>query len=107
MINLIKSLVSEKKVYKEQLSRVDKLPKDYQFVFKKISEYIWNYSDSLGLEMLKTQELLISLFEEGAANKLPVLEITGEDVAKFSDDLIFGTKKWTDHYERKLNKKIK
>ena len=39
MIDFIKKMIKDKKEYKEQLSRVEKLPEDYRFVFEKIQGY--------------------------------------------------------------------
>ena len=106
MIDFIKKMIKDKKEYKEQLSRVEKLPEDYRFVFEKIQEYIWSFVGRDGSDMLKTQEKLIELFEISSANKKHVLEVTGEDVAGFCDELIRDTKKWTDKYGDKLNANI-
>lgn len=106
MIDFIKKMIKDKKEYKEQLSRVEKLPEDYRFVFEKIQGYIWSFAGGDGSDMLKTQEKLIELFEISSANKKHVLEVTGEDVAGFCDELIRDTKKWTDKYGDKLNANI-
>lgn len=106
MINFIKKMINNKKEYKEQLSRVEKLPEDYRFVFEKIQEYIWSFAGGDGSDMLKTQQELIELFEISSANGKHILEVTGEDVARFCDDFIRDTKKWKDKYEDKLNNSI-
>lgn len=106
MINIIKKLIQDKKEYKEQLARVELLPEDYKFVFEKIQEYIWRFADGDGSDMLRVQHELIDLFEVSALDKRHVLEVTGEDVAGFCDEFIRDTKKWTDRYSKKLNKKL-
>lgn len=106
MIDFIKKMINDKREYKKQLSRVEKLPQDYRFVFEKIQEYIWSFAKGDGSDMLKTQQELIELFEISAANGKLVLEVTGEDVAGFCDNLICDTQKWIDKYGDKLNKKI-
>ena len=106
MMDFIKNMINDKKEYKEQLSRVEKLPEDYRFVFKKIQEYIWSFAGGDGSDMLKVQQELIELFEMSSANGKHILEVTGEDVAGFCDDFICDTKKWTDKYGDKLNSNI-
>lgn len=106
MIDFIKKMIKDKKEYKEQLSRVEKLPEDYRFVFEKIQGYIWRFAGGDGSDMLKTQEKLIELFEISSANKKHVLEVTGEDVARFYDELICDTKKWINKYGDKLNTNV-
>jgi len=106
MMNLIKKMIGDKKEYKEQMARVEALPEDYRFVFKKINEYIWSFTGGDGSDMLKTQQELIELFETSAADGKHVLEVTGEDVADFCDEFIRDTKKWTDNYREKLNRNM-
>lgn len=104
MLDFIKKMVGDKKEYKEQMARVASLPEDYQFVFQKIQGYIWSFAGGDGTDMLKIQYELVDLFESSAADGRHVLEVTGNDVASFCDDLIKDTKLWTDHYRNKLNR---
>lgn len=106
MIKLIKELVMEKREYKSLLERANTLPPKYQFVFNKISEYIWQSASGTGKDTLNIQSALLDLFAEGANLGIDVIELTGEDVASFCDDLIIDTNKWTDFYARRLNKKV-
>lgn len=56
--------------------------------------------------MLKIQYDLIDLFESSAAEGKHVLDVTGEDVVGFCDELLRDTKKWTDNFRKKLNRDI-
>ena len=49
---------------------------------------------------------LIDLFEESAANGRQVLEITGDDVAAFCDELVKGEKTYFEKLRKKLNNNI-
>ncbi|MDR3148655.1 MAG: DUF1048 domain-containing protein [Oscillospiraceae bacterium] len=84
----IKKMIADKREYKRQMSRVDALPEDYRYVFKKIQSHMWMFASGSGYEMIKIHYDLIDLFEDGAANKKGVLEVTGEDVAAFCDELL-------------------
>ena len=106
MINLIKKMIAEKKEYKEQMARVEALPKDYRFVFEKIHGYMWSLAGGDGSDMLKSQQELIYLFEASAADGKHVLEVTGEDVVGFCEEFLRDTKKWTDKFAQKLNSDI-
>lgn len=106
MLEFIKKMIGDKKEYREQMARVEALPEDYRFVFKKIQGYLWNFAGGDGSEMLKTQYELIELFETSVADGKHVLEVTGEDVVGFCDELLRDTKKWTDNYRKKLNRDI-
>lgn len=106
MMEMFKKLIGDKKEYKMMMARVDALPEDYQFVFKKIQDYMWNFSSGSGMDMLHIQYELIDLFESGAAEGRVVLEITGEDVASFADELVVNAKTYVAKYRKDLNQSI-
>lgn len=106
MFDMIKKMIGDKKEYKMMMARVDMLPEDYQFVFKKIQNYMWNFSAGNGMDMLHMQYELIDLFESGAAEGREVLEITGEDVASFADELVANAKTYYAKYRDELNQSI-
>lgn len=107
MTNIIKKICEDKKEYRKQIEKVKALPEDYQFVFEKIQSYMWSFVGGDGLDMLKTQYELIELFEAGAADGKHILDITGEDVAGFCDELMHGNKLWIDRQRKKLNRDMK
>jgi len=83
-IELIIGDLESKKEYKAFMKKVNSLPKDYVFVFKKIQKYMWNFGYGFGEEIINLYEL----FEASAAEGKHVLEVTGEDVAAFADELM-------------------
>jgi len=105
-MELFKKLIGDKKEYKMMMARVEALPEDYQFVFKKIQDYMWKFSAGNGMDMLHMQYELIDLFEAGSAEGRQVLEITGEDVASFADELVANAKTYVAKYREDLNKSI-
>lgn len=106
MIDILKKIIGDKKEYREMMARVKKLPDDYQFVYGKIQDYMWNYAAGDGMDMLDVQYELIDLFEAGVADGKSVLEVTGEDVAGFSDELLMNAKTYIGEKRKKLNKEI-
>jgi DNA-binding ferritin-like protein (Dps family) len=102
----IKKMIEEKREYKKQMARVEALPEDYRFVFKKILETTWSFAAGDGYDMMELHNGLIDLFESGAANGKRVLEITGEDVAAFCDELLRDVKTYPGDMRRKLNRDI-
>lgn len=63
--------------------------------------------NSSGLGAIDIFEGLLDLFEEGAANGRSALEITGDDVAAFCDELVQGgAKTYVDRWREKLNRGI-
>lgn len=91
-INLVVGDLEEKRAYKHMMKKVDALPEDYSFTFRKIQHYMFNVGAFNGDEALfkdmKIFEGLIDLFESSAAEGKQVLEVTGPDVAQFADDLM-------------------
>lgn len=105
-MNIIKNIRESKKEYRRQMEKVKELPSDYQFVFKKIQNYMWGFAGGDGLDMLKTQYELIELFEISSSEGKHVLDVTGEDVAGFCDELIRDNRLWTDSVKRRINRKV-
>ena len=106
MFKFLEKLVGDKKEYKQMMARVKALPSDYQFVYEKIQKYMWNFSAGNGYDMLQIQYDLIDLFEAGAADGKTVLQVTGEDVATFCDELLQNAKTYTDNWRNKLNQEV-
>ena len=102
----VKKMIESKREYRQQMKRVGALPEDYQYVFKKIQEYMWGFAAGDGYDMLKIHYELIDLFEAGAADGKHVLEITGEDVAEFCDELLRNAKTYTENRRERLNRDI-
>lgn len=102
----IKKIIKSKREYKQQMARVEALPKDYQYVYKKIQGHMWMFAAGSGYDMMKIQYELIDLFETGVAEGKKVLEITGMDVAAFCDELLSNAKTYTANWREALNRDI-
>ncbi|RKN76027.1 DUF1048 domain-containing protein [Paenibacillus ginsengarvi] len=102
----IKKMIQSKREYKQQMARVEALPKDYQYVFKKIQGHMWMFAAGSGYDMMKIHYDLIELFESGAADGKHVLDITGEDVAGFCDELLRSAQTYTENWREALNRDI-
>jgi DNA-binding ferritin-like protein (Dps family) len=98
--------MESKREYRAHMARVDALPEEYRFVYKKIQVYMWNFAGGDGMDMLKTQYDLIDLFEQSAADGKRVLDVTGADVVAFCDELLRDTRVWMDNYRNKLNREV-
>jgi DNA-binding ferritin-like protein (Dps family) len=78
-------------------------------MYKNIKRYIWNSSGIGGVEIFKN---ILDFFEEGVSNNKTALELTGDDVAAFCDELIHDQKnekgyidKWRDELNRNVKRK--
>ncbi len=98
--------MKEKREYKEQMARVQALPRGYQYVFKKIQERMWMFVTDAGYDMMQIHYDLIDLFETGAAEGKPVLDITGDDVAAFCDELLRSAKTNSENQREAFNRDI-
>ena len=72
-----------------------------------ISMYLRKFKTICDYDMMEVHYVLIDLFEEGASNGKSILEVTGEDVAAFVDELLKNTRTYTDDWRTKLNNEIK
>jgi len=105
-IDWIRRTAAEKREYKAMIARVKALPEEYWFVFDKIQRYMWSRAAGSGRDMLAVQYGLIELFEAGAADGKRVLEVTGDDVAAFSDELLRNARTYTNDWHERLNQEI-
>ncbi|MDR3278837.1 MAG: DUF1048 domain-containing protein [Oscillospiraceae bacterium] len=103
----IKKMIKSKREYKKHMERVDALPEDYRYVFKKIQSHMWQFAAGDGMDMLRIQYDLIDLFEAGVAEGKGVPEIMGEDVAAFCDELLKNAKTYTEDWRTKLNREVR
>jgi DNA-binding ferritin-like protein (Dps family) len=107
----IKKMRQEKRQYKRQMARLEALPADYRYVFKKIQTHMWQFATGSGYDMMHVHYDLIDLFEESAAEGKSVLEVTGDDVAGFVDELLRHvatyTENWRDALNRDIQKKLR
>jgi len=72
------------------MARVKALPPDYQIVYREIQRYLLKVG---GWRLLSG---MVDFFEEGVAAGKGVLELIGNDVAAFCDDLVKGSRTCAD-----------
>lgn len=83
----IQDIIKDKKEWRAHVARAKALPKDYQIVYKEIEKYLFKVSP---IELSEGTLLsgVLDFFEESVSLGKGVLEITGNDVAAFCDELI-------------------
>lgn len=106
-IAYFKQVAQEKREYREAMARVDVLPEDYRYVYDKIQHYMWSNVAGDGMDMTVVLADLVDLFEQGAADGKGVLEVTGEDVAAFCEDLLRNATTYAGTKQDALNRSIK
>ncbi len=80
----LKQIIEEKKEWYALQNAVKKLPKDYGIVYKEIQRYFFK----IGVSDLQVLGELLAIFEDGVKHNQAVLDVTGNDVAAFSDSLL-------------------
>ena len=86
----IQDIIEGKRQLRAHMARVRALPPDYQIVYKEIQRYLFKVGpvDVFDGRLLSG---IVDFFEEGAAAGKGVLELIGNDVAAFCDDLVSGS----------------
>ena len=99
----IRDIIDGKREWRAHLARVKTLPPDYQIVYKEIQKYFFK----VGPVDLTDGNLLsgvLDFFEEGVAAGKGVMELIGDDVAAFCDDLVKDSRTYADIYQESVGK---
>jgi DNA-binding ferritin-like protein (Dps family) len=98
----IRDIIEGKKQWRAHIARVKALPRDYQIVYKEMQKYYFK----IGPVELADGALLsgiLDFFEEGVAAGKGVLELIGNDVAAFCDDLVKDSRTYADIYQESIS----
>lgn len=83
-IEKVTGSLEDKKRYKEYKARVAVLPPSYRVAIEGIERYLTYFGGiTSGAEIVRMVEDLIVLFEQAAADGIPVRSIVGEDPVAF------------------------
>jgi DNA-binding ferritin-like protein (Dps family) len=93
----IQDIIEGKKQWRAHVARVRALPPDYRIVYKEIQKYLIKVGP-IDLEDGNLLSGIVDFFEEGAAAGTGVLELIGDDVAAFCDNLIKDSRTYADVY---------
>ncbi|HEU5473451.1 MAG TPA: DUF1048 domain-containing protein [Actinophytocola sp.] len=98
----IQDIIEGKKQWRAHVARVKALPPDYRIVYKEMQRYLFK----IGPVDLVDGTLLsgiVDFFEEGVAAGKGVLELIGDDVAAFCDDLVKDSRTYADIYQESIS----
>ena len=98
----IDDIIEGKKQWRAHLVRVKALPPDYQIVYKEIQRYFFKIG-TIDLPDGPVLSVIVDFFEEGVAAGKGVLELIGNDVAAFCDDLVRGSRTNADIYQESIS----
>ncbi|WP_136605971.1 DUF1048 domain-containing protein [Paenibacillus dokdonensis] len=102
----IQDIIEGKKEWRAHVARVKALPQDYQIVYKEIQKFFLKVGPVELTEGTGLLSGIVDLFEDGAALGKGVLEVTGNDVAAFCDDLIKDSKTYADINQESVDQKV-
>lgn len=103
IIDTIIGNLDEKREYKQNEARAKALPADYAAAYVEIKKYIFQTSGIVSMEPLV---VLVDVLEEASANGKTVIEVTGDDVAAFADELVKGVRSYKGDLGDKLNERL-
>lgn len=106
MNNFLKKILGDKKEWRAMEARADALPEDYQIVYTEIKSYMWKFTAGDGMDVVAILNDLLGLFETSAADGKRVLQVTGEDVAEFCDELLRNANTYTENWRESLNQNV-
>jgi DNA-binding ferritin-like protein (Dps family) len=97
----IQDIIEGKKQWRAHMARVKALPRDYQIVHREIQKYFFKVGP---VELTDGSLLpdLLDFFEQGVADGKGVLELIGNDVAAFCDDLVKDSRTYADIHQESL-----
>lgn len=102
----IRDIIEGKNEWRAHVARVKALPQDYQIVYKEIQKYLFKVGPVELTEMTGLLSGIVDLFEEGAASGKGILEMTGNDVAAFCDELIKDSKTYANIYQESVDQDV-
>jgi DNA-binding ferritin-like protein (Dps family) len=110
LVAYLKRIAGEKRAFRQMQARAKALPKDYAYVYHKIQRYLWGnswrFSGGVELDLTPLFADLLDLFETSVAEGKRVLDVTGEDVAAFCEELLQNTYTFTGSQREALNRDI-
>jgi len=88
--------------------RAQQLPSDYQTAWHTLNQQIWSYTDFSGRNLYPILEGVLGLFEESAAEGMPVADVTGANLAQFVADIAAaqGAKDYRGKLREQLNRAV-
>ncbi|WP_433522627.1 DUF1048 domain-containing protein [Nocardia pseudovaccinii] len=101
----IRDIIEGKREWRAHMARVKALPPDYQIVYKEIQKYFFKIGP---VELVDGSLLsgILDFFEEGVAADKGVMELIGDDVAAFCDDLIKDSPTYAAIYQESVRKEV-
>ncbi|MCH5462750.1 DUF1048 domain-containing protein [Lactobacillus sp. LC28-10] len=107
MANLWNNIVGDKKRYKQFKADVQALPEAYAQTLTALQTYIWNFAKSGA--MMDVLEEILHMFQESAAENVPVQQVIGDDPVEFAENIMtqYPEELWLIKYRTRLRQQVK
>jgi DNA-binding ferritin-like protein (Dps family) len=99
----IQDIIEGKKQWRAHMTRVKALPPDYQIVYKEMQRYLFKVGP-VDLWDGRLLSGIVDFFEEGVAAGKGVLELIGNDVAAFCDNLVKDSRTYAELYQESISR---
>ncbi|WP_125579414.1 DUF1048 domain-containing protein [Lacticaseibacillus suibinensis] len=105
--NSFNNMIKDKKRYRQFLKDVKQLPAPYADTVTALTKYIWSFAGSGA--MMDVLEEVLHIFQESAADQVPVRQIVGEDPVEFAENIMaqYPEEMWLIKYRKQLRQKVK
>jgi DNA-binding ferritin-like protein (Dps family) len=100
----IQDIIEGKRQFRAHMARVRALPPDYRIVYKEIQRYLFKVGPVDVFDGLLLSGI-VDFFEEGVTAGKGVLELIGNDVAAFCDDLVKDSRTCADIHQESISGK--
>ena len=110
MADILKKIIGDmdaKKEYKAYKKRISELPDGYRDIFEEIEKYMMHFGNG-NEEFMKTLYNLLDMFEESAAENKNIMDIVGNDIGTFCEDILKAVPEitWENDYKKKLQRRL-
>jgi len=108
-IELVTGSLEEKRQYRQAKARIKALPENYRTAAEAIERYLM-YAGGIaaGDVLVRMYDDLVGLFEESAADGVPIRGIVGDDPVEFVEAFVsnYSDGSWISKERRRLNESI-
>ncbi|WP_225047651.1 DUF1048 domain-containing protein [Lacticaseibacillus kribbianus] len=107
VFNGVNQMVKDKKRYRQFLRDVKALPPAYAETLLALQAYLWNFARSGGI--IVPLEEMLRMFQESAAEQVPVAQLVGGDPVAFADNIMaqYPDELWLIKYQNRLRAAVK
>lgn len=100
------TMIQDKKRYKRFLQATQALPAPYAETLQALQRYIWNFAKSGAI--MDALEALLHMFQESAAEGVPVRQVVGDDPVEFAENIMaqYPDDLWLVKYRDQLRRSV-